>query len=102
MVWLLTAAKRIFGGIGGFFVHVGDSLYLLAWDNALVLLNLFSFKRKVGKVTLKGCPGHGGKWPEFIPPKESDSRSCCPALNAMANHGACCLCAMTDGLPLIG
>jgi len=87
MVWLFTAVKRVFGGIGGFFAQIGGGLFLLSWDTSLVLLNLFSFKRKVGKVTLQGHEGFGGKWPEFIPPKETDSRSCCPALNAMANHG---------------
>ncbi|KAF8719041.1 hypothetical protein AX14_011541 [Amanita brunnescens Koide BX004] len=35
----------------------------------------------------EGHPGHGGKWPEFIPPKDGDSRCACPALNALANHG---------------
>jgi hypothetical protein len=34
-----------------------------------------------------GHPGAGGKWPDYIPPKDGDSRSCCPGLNAMANHG---------------
>ncbi|KAG1732731.1 Chloroperoxidase [Suillus lakei] len=35
----------------------------------------------------KGHPGYGGHWPEYRPPKETDSRCSCPALNAMANHG---------------
>jgi hypothetical protein len=26
-------------------------------------------------------------WPEYIPPKDGDSRCSCPALNVMANHG---------------
>lgn len=34
-----------------------------------------------------GKPGHGGVWPLYEPPKQGDSRSPCPALNAMANHG---------------
>jgi hypothetical protein len=41
----------------------------------------------VGHVTPEGEPGAGGNWPEYIPPKEGDSRCCCPALNALANHG---------------
>ncbi|KAG6914490.1 hypothetical protein DXG01_016951 [Tephrocybe rancida] len=57
------------------------------WDIGLTLVNLITPKRKVGKVTPAGHPGEGGKWPEFIAPKEGDSRGSCPALNAMANHG---------------
>ncbi|EEB86743.1 hypothetical protein MPER_16186, partial [Moniliophthora perniciosa FA553] len=29
---------------------------------------------KKGHVVAEGCPGFGGKWPEYIPPKEGDSR----------------------------
>ncbi|KAF9011784.1 hypothetical protein BDQ17DRAFT_1387380 [Cyathus striatus] len=54
---------------------------------SLTLVNLISPSRKIGHVTLEGHPGAGGKWPEYIPPKEGDSRCSCPALNAMANHG---------------
>ncbi|KAF9519305.1 hypothetical protein BS47DRAFT_1324593 [Hydnum rufescens UP504] len=42
---------------------------------------------KKGSVVKEGKPGHNGLWPEFIPPKATDSRSPCPGLNAMANHG---------------
>ena len=45
-------------------------------------------KRKVGHVVLEGHPGFGGEWPEFKPPQDGDSRCACPALNALANHGA--------------
>ena len=75
------------GGIGGFFASLANNIFVFSWDFALFVLNLASFKRKVGKVTLEGNPGFGGKWPEYIPPTETDSRSACPALNAMANHG---------------
>ncbi|TFK28336.1 Cloroperoxidase [Coprinopsis marcescibilis] len=60
---------------------------VLSWDASLTLTNTLRWNRKVGQVTPAGCPGAGGKWPEFIPPKEGDSRCSCPALNAMANHG---------------
>lgn len=86
-MFLLIALKRIFGGIGGFFGNLGNTSYVLAWDFGLFLLNLVSFKRKVGKVTLQGHPGFGGVWPEYIAPKDTDSRSACPALNALSNHG---------------
>lgn len=83
----LTALSRIFGAIAGFFSGLATNIFIFSWDFVLFLLNLVSFKRKVGEVTLKGNAGFGGKWPEYIPPKETDSRSACPALNAMANHG---------------
>ncbi|KAH8112824.1 chloroperoxidase-like protein [Phellopilus nigrolimitatus] len=86
-MWISTAISRIFGGIGSFFGGVGSNIYVFSWDFVLFLLNLVAFKRKVGEVTLKGNVGYGGKWPEFIPPTDTDSRSACPALNAMANHG---------------
>lgn len=57
------------------------------WDISLMLYNLVVPSRAVGKVTPAGCPGAGGRWPEYVAPKEGDSRCSCPALNAMANHG---------------
>ncbi|KAF9531052.1 heme-thiolate peroxidase [Crepidotus variabilis] len=64
-----------------------QDLYVLSWDVALTVVNLLSPKRKIGHVTPAGHPGADGKWPEFVPPKDGDSRCSCPALNAMANHG---------------
>jgi len=60
---------------------------IFTWDFFLTLGNLVRFSRPVGKVTPEGQPGYGGYWPEYRPPQEGDSRSCCPCLNAMANHG---------------
>jgi hypothetical protein len=56
-------------------------------DNVLVILNLIMPKLKPGEVVPKGSPGYHRTWPEYVPPKEGDSRSACPILNAMANHG---------------
>ncbi len=87
MVFIVTALRRIGRGAlskvfdGTFF------LGLMGWDFSLFLVNVITFKRKVGRVTPKGQPGEGGVWPEYIPPQEGDSRCSCPALNAMANHG---------------
>ncbi|KAG6836277.1 hypothetical protein H0H93_009549 [Arthromyces matolae] len=69
------------------FAELSQGIVFAVWDLSLTLLNLVTPNRKVGKVTPAGCSGEGGKWPEFIPPKEGDSRCSCPALNAMANHG---------------
>jgi hypothetical protein len=62
-------------------------VFVVSWDTALFFLNLLLPKYKLGHVVPKGAPGHGGQWPEYVPPKDGDSRSPCPMLNAMANHG---------------
>ena len=74
---------KILEPISNTFYDVG----ILTWDILLTLGNLVRFSRPVGKVTPSGKPGYGGHWPEYRPPQEGDSRSCCPGLNAMANHG---------------
>jgi hypothetical protein len=58
-----------------------------AWDVSLFFLNLILPKYKPGHFVPVGLPGHDGNWPEYVPPKEGDSRSACPMINAMANHG---------------
>jgi hypothetical protein len=52
-----------------------------------VIGNFLTPNKPVGKVIPEGHPGFGGKWPEYIAPKDGDSRCSCPGLNAMANHG---------------
>jgi hypothetical protein len=87
MVFIITALRRIGRGI---LSKLSDWIFfigLVGWDLSLAFINLITFKRKVGRVTPKGQPGEGGVWPEYSPPREGDSRCCCPALNAMANHG---------------
>ena len=85
----LVILKRLSSGlvasIGGILANV--ALFLV--DTSLLLYNLITPDRRKGHVIPKGCPGFGGKWPEYIPPREGDSRGSCPALNALANHGAC-------------
>ncbi|KZP06099.1 Cloroperoxidase [Athelia psychrophila] len=63
------------------------NLAIIAWDWTMFFANIVLPKRPVGKVVPQGHAGAGGKWPEYVPRKEGDSRSSCPALNAMANHG---------------
>ena len=90
MAFIIVALRRVGRGIisclfeGVFFIS------LLLWDFSLVIVNTLTFKRRVGHVTPKGKPGEGGVWPEYIPPRQGDSRCACPALNAMANHGSFC------------
>jgi hypothetical protein len=56
-------------------------------DFGVALYNILTPSLPKGSVISQGNPGHGGQWPSFEPAKEGDSRSPCPALNAMANHG---------------
>jgi hypothetical protein len=76
MVFLVTPIARFF-----------TNTYIFTWDALTELTNQVLPKRKEGHVVPEGHPGFGGKWPEYIPPKDGDSRCCCPALNALANHG---------------
>ncbi|KZM20048.1 uncharacterized protein EKO05_0009824 [Ascochyta rabiei] len=62
-------------------------LSVMTWDFGLFLANLLLPAHPPNKVIAAGIPGHAGKWPEYTPPREGDSRSACPMLNAMANHG---------------
>ncbi|KAI0259994.1 Cloroperoxidase [Gloeopeniophorella convolvens] len=87
MAFIVTALRRIGRGT---FSRLYEAIFfssILFWDFSLAIVNTFTFKRKIGTVVPKGSPGEGGVWPEYIPPREDDSRCSCPALNAMANHG---------------
>ena len=73
----------LLGAVGNFF----SSVYIFLWDTLLAFGNLILPKRPHGLVVPDGHPGFGGKWPEYIPAKEGDSRCSCPGINALANHG---------------
>ncbi|KAF3005013.1 hypothetical protein E8E13_008838 [Curvularia kusanoi] len=62
-------------------------LTVMTWDFGIFLANLVLPAHPPNEVVTAGLPGHAGKWPEYSPPREGDSRSACPMLNAMANHG---------------
>ncbi|KAI9447126.1 Cloroperoxidase [Lactarius psammicola] len=87
MAFIVIALHRIGRGTVSILFEALFFAGLLIWDLSLVVVNLFTFKRKIDGVTPKGHPGEGGVWPEYIPPRSGDSRCSCPALNAMANHG---------------
>ncbi|KZP13757.1 Cloroperoxidase [Athelia psychrophila] len=74
-------------GILDSLVNLLVTIYVFSLDGLLVIGNLLLPNRAPGMVVPEGHPGFGGKWPEYIPPKEGDSRSSCPGINAMANHG---------------
>lgn len=59
----------------------------IVWDASVTAINLVTPNKRKGHVVPEGHPGFGGEWPEYIAPKEGDSRCSCPALNALANHG---------------
>jgi len=70
-----------------FLSTVVQILYVFVWDFVLALINIVTFNRRRGRVTPRGTPGAEGEWPAYVAPKAGDSRSACPALNALANHG---------------
>jgi hypothetical protein len=69
--------------VTGFFINI----FVFSWDFSLFLLNIVTPSLKPGHVVPQNAPGHNGSWPEYAPPEDGDSRSACPMLNAMANHG---------------
>jgi len=62
-------------------------LSVFGWDFGLFVVNAFLPALKPGQVVPVNAAGHNLTWPEYHPPVEGDSRSACPMLNAMANHG---------------
>ncbi|KAI9056394.1 Cloroperoxidase [Trametes sanguinea] len=79
--------RRILRGFVASVEGVITNLAVLLLDLIFTVYNLVTPDRPVGHVVPKGHLGFGGKWPEYRPPVEGDSRCSCPALNAMANHG---------------
>jgi len=63
--------------------------YAYIWDILLVIDNNISAPRPGNAVIPRGKPGYLGDWGlyPYQEPTERDSRSPCPALNALANHG---------------
>jgi hypothetical protein len=84
---VFQAIKRLIGTI----LNQGQTLLFMtgmfSWDFVLKLLNMVLPRRRVGQGIQPGMPGYRGIWPEYRKPEDTDSRSPCPALNALANHG---------------
>lgn len=78
-----SAKMAVLQKITGFFLNI----FVFSWDFGLFILNIFTPSLKPGQVVPPHAAGHNLTWPEYVPPKEGDSRSACPMLNAMANHG---------------
>ncbi|EPT01972.1 hypothetical protein FOMPIDRAFT_1048262 [Fomitopsis schrenkii] len=81
------AATRIGSGIVYKIANTLLLVRLFLWDFALAIYNLCVPLLPADRVVQEGRPGANGLWPQYIPPTETDSRSCCPMLNTMANHG---------------
>lgn len=75
-------------GLLSFVQHTAFNVYTFSKDATLTVLNIVTPNLPEGKVIPKGHSGFMGEWPEYVPRMEGDSRCSCPALNAMANHGA--------------
>ncbi|PVG03977.1 Cloroperoxidase [Serendipita vermifera] len=65
------------------------TLYTQIWDVNLHIANIFAPELNPNRVIPQGKPGANGDWSRFtyLPPTENDSRSPCPALNALCNVG---------------
>jgi hypothetical protein len=61
--------------------------FVLVWDFGLFVLNIITPSLKPGHVVPSHAAGHKLSWPAYTPPGKGDSRSPCPMINAMANHG---------------
>ncbi|KAJ3478834.1 heme-thiolate peroxidase [Meripilus lineatus] len=86
-MFIVVATSRILSVIFSKIAKLFGAVFFFSWDATLALLNLIIPNYKPHAVVAAGSPGHGGLWPEYVPPKEGDSRCSCPALNALANHG---------------
>lgn len=83
----IVAISRVFSGIFASIAGFFGTGSVFAWDASLTFLNLILPNYKSNAVISLSHPGAGGIWPEYVAPKEGDSRCSCPGLNALANHG---------------
>ncbi|EMD37165.1 heme-thiolate peroxidase [Gelatoporia subvermispora B] len=85
--FVLVAFLRIVSGAVSLLSTVFTYGWIVIEDGLLTLLNLILPRLKPGYVVPEDAPGRSGLWPEYVAPQQSDSRSPCPGLNALANHG---------------
>ncbi|KIJ49266.1 hypothetical protein M422DRAFT_28206 [Sphaerobolus stellatus SS14] len=80
MAFLIIAIFRTtLGGLWGLLTNTLGTSFTIIWDTSLELLNLITPNKKAIHAT--------GIWGEYVPPIDTDSRSACPGLNALCNHG---------------
>jgi hypothetical protein len=92
MVNFFTTLWGTFKSITGLLMGLAPFLTFVVWlhtrDLFYSIINLFLPSRRVGQVVSPGRPGYRGVWPKFIEPTiGNESRSPCPGLNCLANHG---------------
>lgn len=87
MLFIIKAARRITNIVITGLLYLLEQVQLVAWDLFLSFFNIVLPSLRPTAVIPAGSPGAGGQWPEYISPKDGDSRGACPALNALANHG---------------
>jgi len=76
-MWISLALRNIASSTCGTIANALSTIGLFTWDKILTLINpLLPRKRQVALI-----------WNEYVPPKPTDSRGPCPALNALCNHG---------------
>ena len=85
---LVLVPARLLSALYSTLVSTLLNVAVMIWDGGLALYNLVAPDLPADAVVPDGCPGARGVWPKYVPPTDGDSRCSCPALNAMANHGA--------------
>jgi len=87
---LLLPGKLLTGFLTGKYIpfdQINDMINRV-FDVLTWILNHFLPELRREEVYKPGMPGYNGIWPEYIKPDpERDSRSPCPGLNCLANHG---------------
>ncbi|KAF8509525.1 heme-thiolate peroxidase [Hysterangium stoloniferum] len=70
--WIVTASRNIAASLWSLLARIGGFILVFVWDTTLFTLNMITPRKQMD-----------ANWPEFLPPTVQDSRSCCPALNAL-------------------
>ncbi|KAF8313782.1 Cloroperoxidase [Clavulina sp. PMI_390] len=88
ILFIIKAPGKIISSLFAAIKTILSLTFITALDLILFIINCVTPQKPKGSVVAIGNPGYGGIWPEFVPPNPNfDSRSPCPYLNALANHG---------------
>ncbi|KZW00705.1 putative chloroperoxidase [Exidia glandulosa HHB12029] len=86
-MWFTNACSRIGFGLYALAAKALSLPLLLGSDIVITILNAVTRGRPTGHVVDLWPEGQRHLWPRYEPPKPTDSRSPCVALNCMANMG---------------
>lgn len=78
---IIKGPPKLFRFVLGQIKTLGGLALIIGLDSLIFTANLILPLKAKGSVVVKGNPGYGGIWPEFVAPTESDSRSPCPYLS---------------------